>query len=65
MPTGQPNQPAHETSPAEFLEADQAAYAEAAIRARDAARAAAEPRRPYPERRRARRAWIARRLRIG
>jgi hypothetical protein len=52
MPTGQPEQ-RRETATSEWMRGD---YALAP---------AAEPRRPYPERRRARRAWIARRLRIG
>jgi hypothetical protein len=65
---GQPDQHDHETSPAEFLDADQSAYAAAAVRqaARQAAIDDEERRRaPYAQRRRMWRRALARRLHVG
>lgn len=53
MPIGQPDQPRRETTASEWMRGDYALAPEA------------EPSRPYPEQRRARRRWLARRLRIG
>ena len=64
---GDPHQHDHETSPAEFLGADQRAYQDAAVRqaARQAAIADEERRRSYPQGRRVRRGWRRRILGVG
>jgi hypothetical protein len=60
MPTDQPAPTGIRSGPAsEWLSADQRAYQEAA-RARETG-----PPRPYSQRRRVRRRWAARRLRVG
>jgi hypothetical protein len=53
MPTGQPDQHRRESATSEWMRGD---YALAPP---------AEPRQQYPERRRARRRWMARRLGVG